>query len=294
MMTQLSYNGLTATVDSHGGELVSLLDAQGREAVWNGDPAFWSGRNPLLFPIVGNPKEGTVLFNGKPFHMNRHGFAREQDFSIVRQGGDFVLLRLTENGETLACYPFSFSLTVCHRLLASGFSTSFTVLNTGDTPLPFCIGAHTAFFCPFSGDEAGRFEDYTLVFDQEETADTLLLSSEGLIRPGKRERILNASARLSLDYALFSRLDTVIFEGLHSRCVSLMHEKTGRGIHMDFDGFPLIAFWTKPGAPYLCMEPWHGLAAAENESGEFADKPHCLTLAPQEMKTFCYTVSLLM
>ncbi len=293
MITELSYNGLRASVDTHGGELVSFLDLQSHEYIWNGNPAFWAGRNPLLFPIVGNLKDGTVLFDNRPFHMNRHGFARDQAFSIVSQGSDFVLLRLTENAETLACYPFRFSLSVCHRLLKDGFSTSFTVSNTGDTPLPFCIGAHTAFNCPFAGDNAGHFHDYVLVFDQKETADTPLLSPKGLIRADSREPILKASRHFPLEYDLFCRLDTVILGNLCSRGVSLLHRETGRGLHMDFKDFPLIAFWTKPGAPYLCMEPWHGMAAWENESGDFKDKPYCITLAPQEERILLYTVTLL-
>ena len=74
---------LTAVAETHGGELVSLKDSSGREYIWQGDPAYWSGRNPNLFPIVGGLKDGTVFVDGLPFRMNRHGFARNSEFSVI-------------------------------------------------------------------------------------------------------------------------------------------------------------------------------------------------------------------
>ena len=99
--------------------------------------------------------------------------------------------------------------------------------------------------------------------------------------------------KVTLDYETFRRLDTLIFQGLRSQRVSLLHKETGRGVSLDFRGFPMIAFWTKPGAPFLCMEPWHGCAACTGESGRFQDKPHAVTLAPDEWKEFTYTFTLL-
>ena len=55
----------------------------------------------------------------------------------------------------------------------------------------------------------------------------------------------------------------------------------------------MVAFWTKENAPFLCLEPWHGCAALENESGAFEDKPHCVLLASGESKTLSYTVNIL-
>ncbi len=289
MRFSLSRGALEAAVQTRGGELVSLR-RDGAEYIWGGDPAFWSGQNPILFPIVGSLKDGRVDVGGRTCRMSRHGFARNLDFTPVEQDGTSVTLELRENGETLERYPFPFSLRVRHQLLEEGFSTSFTVENTGDTPLPFCIGAHTAFRCPLSGGE--RSEDYQLVFDQNEDASTLLLTPEGLIRGGAAEPILSGGV-LPLDYETFRRLDTVIFRGLQSGAVSLVHRETGRGVRLDFSQFPMIAFWTKPGAPFLCLEPWQGCAAFDDETGRFADKPFAVTLAPGEQKTLAYAAALL-
>ena len=169
MSITLSTPSLTASVRPLGGELLSLKDRAGTEYIWQGDPAFWSGQNPILFPIVGSLKDGRVDINGQSFEMGRHGFARQSTFTLTDRAPDFAVLELRESPESLARYPFPFVLQVRHQLLANGFSTTFAVENPGPAPLPFCIGAHTAIRCPLLGGE--RFEDYELVFDQPEDAD---------------------------------------------------------------------------------------------------------------------------
>ena len=290
MTFELKKGGLRAVARTMGGELVSLRDGGGLEYIWEGDPAFWSGQNPVLFPIVGSLKNGTVNFDGKPCRMDRHGFARRSEFTLAQQGEDYVVLELRESEETLVRYPYPFSLKVTHRLLDDGFSTTFTVKNTGTAPMPFCVGAHTAIRCPLRPGE--RFEDYELVFETPEQADSLLLNKSGNIRHDGRRTMLNNSKTLPLDYSIFAEMDTVIFSGLRSGKVSLLHRETGRGVCLDFHEFPMVAFWTNPGAPYLCLEPWQGCAAYDNESGEFRDKPFCATLPPDGEKSLTYAFTI--
>lgn len=290
MLHTLSNTSLTAAVQTHGGELVSLRDRSGTEYLWQGDPAFWSGQNPILFPIVGSLKDGKTDIGGETFEMGRHGFARQSEFTPVDQSQDHAVLELRESPETLAQFPFPFVLRVRHQLLTNGFSTTFTVENPGQQPLPFCIGAHTAIRCPLFPGE--RFEDYALTFHDCEDADTLLLTPQGLLRDGAKEPMLSGGT-VTLDYTAFQRLDTLIFQNLRSQSVSLRHKTTGLGVLLDFHDFPMLAFWTKPGAPFLCMEPWHGCAAYESESGRFQDKPHVMVLAPGGRQELTYSFSLL-
>ena len=254
-----------AVVRTTGGELISFRDGAGTEFIWTGDPAYWSGQNPVLFPVVGNLKDGKVEIKGRTCEMGRHGFARQSEFSVVEQGEDFAVLELRENEQSLAQYPYPFRLRVTYKVTQTGFSAAFQVVNTGDGPMPFCIGAHTGINCPLYPGE--RFEDYELVFDAPEQAASLLLTGDGLIASGQ-ETLLDHSSVLPLSY--------------------------GRGVHMDFPGWPMIAFWTaREGAPFLCLEPWQGCAALEDESGVFEDKPHCVTLEPGESARFQYTVNIL-
>lgn len=292
MQLGLSLGDLRATVETYGGELVSLIDKNGTEYIWGGTAPYWSGRNPVLFPIVGRLNGGVTYFDGKPYEMAQHGVARKCEFAVAEQGTDYVVFELRENEETLAKYPFPFSLKVRHQLKENGFSTAFRVENTGETAMPFCIGAHTAFRCPLFPEE--KFEDYQIVFDQPETIEKILLNKDNLISHTDREPLLNGEDRFDLDYSVFARLDTIILEGLNSTGVSLQHKDTGRGVHMEFAGFPMIAFWTQGAekAPFVCLEPWHGCAAVDNETGDFLEKRHCVVLQPGEIKELEYVVTL--
>lgn len=285
MQYTLVKGSLRAVAETHGGELVSLQNAAGTEYIWDGNPAFWTGRNPILFPVVGALRNNQIEIGGNYYGMSRHGFARNSEFSLVDQMPSAVTLELRETPETLKRYPFPFSLRVTHRLLENGFSTTFLIENTGKSPMPCCIGAHTAIRCPLHGDE--RFEDYQLVFEVPEDAETLLRNPEGLLGPGT-EPILKGGVQ-PLDYETFDRLDTLVFRGLQSRTVSLLHRETGHGVKLDFHEFPAIGFWTKPGAPYLCMEPWHGCAGLADSSDQIEEKPFLITLSPQEQKKLTYT-----
>ncbi len=287
---ELKKGRLTARADSHGAELISLRDRDGTEYLWQGDPAFWKGRNPLLFPIVGTLR-GEVRIGGKSFRMGRHGFARDRDFTETARGEDFVVYTLREDEQSLAVYPFPFSLSVRHTLLEDGFSTALTVKNTGASPLPFCIGAHTAFRCPLLPGE--RFEDYRLVFARRESLQALPLTAAGTI-DGAAPRFRLDGDVIPLSHELFDREDTLIFDGPRSKSVSLLREG-GKGVRVDFGGFPMIGFWTPPdkNAPFICIEPWHGCAAYQNESGDFEDKPHCILLPPGASRELSYAVTIL-
>ena len=292
MELELKRGGRTARVATHGGELVSYRDENGLEYIWTGDPAYWPGRNPLLFPIVGGLKDGKVRIEGKEVSMNRHGFARTSEFSVVGQGEDWAALELRESGATLALYPYPFQLTVRQQLTDTGFTTSVTVTNTGDKPMPFCLGAHTGFRCPLEEGEA--FTDYEVRFAQKETCPTLVPDANGVDR-GRTRPCLEDADVLPLDYKYFDEMDTLIFEGLKSRQVELHSKKTGKGVRVRFHDFPLLALWSMPGkaAPYLCIEPWHGMSAVAGEGPELADKAYCITLAPGESRTLSYQVDTL-
>ena len=127
------------------------------------------------------------------------------------------------------------------------------------------------------------------MFPERESCPTLLLRDGLLDRPAALP-YLEDTDTLPLDYRWFDALDTLIFEGLRSRSVALRSRKSGRGVRVSFDGFPMLAFWTMPGkkAPYLCIEPWHGCAAGTAEGPEFTDKAHCIVLAPGESRTLAY------
>lgn len=288
----LKRGDITAVTTDQGAELISLKDSTGGEYIWCGDAQYWAGRNPNLFPIVGNLKDNTILVDGNAYQMKRHGFARNSKFRVVEQREDAIVFELTENEDTLKVYPFSFTLHICHQLTDQGFLTRYEVTNTGERTMPFTIGGHTAFHCPLK--DGLQFSDYRIVFDQQEDAYAAYPSAQGYLLNENRIHALDHTDTLPLLHENFAMLDTYIFEGLNSTGVSLLGPD-GHGVRLDFAGMPMIAFWTAGAkkAPYLCIEPWHGCAAMEGESGEFADKHHCILLDPHTSRTLEYSVSIL-
>ena len=291
MEIPLRRGGLTALADPQGGELVSLEDSQGTQYLWGGDPAYWSGRSPNLFPIVGALKGRQILCDGRQYAMSRHGFAKASLFTPVEQGEDHVVFELRESQDTLRQYPYPFRLRIRHQLLEDGFYTQYQVANPGQGTLPFCVGGHPAFRCPLYPGES--FQEYRLVFAQPETAQAMIPAPGGFLSRDRRVDALRSGV-LPLSHALFDQVDTLVFEGLRSQHVSLLGP-TGLGVRLAFGDFPLLALWTMPGAnaPYLCLEPWHGCGAMEGEDGQFVHKPYCIQLPPGQERRLRYTVTLL-
>ncbi|MFQ7450239.1 MAG: hypothetical protein ACLRNQ_01065 [Flavonifractor plautii] len=156
MELELKRGGRTARVETLGGELVSYRDERGLEYIWGGDPAYWPGRNPLLFPIVGMLKEGKIRFDGREYAMERHGFARRREFTPAARGEDWVRLELRESAETLALYPYPFRLAVEQRLTDTGFSTAVTVANPGRGRCPSAWGPTPASAVPWRRGSGSR------------------------------------------------------------------------------------------------------------------------------------------
>ena len=290
MRAELKRGAYTAAVNTMGGELVSFRDEQGVEYIWGGDSKSWTGQNPNLFPVVGNLMDGKVRISGKTYEMARHGFARRTEFAVAEQGEDYVVMELRQSPETLERNACGFVLRVREQLNDGGFTTRWEVRNPGKADVLFGVGADTGINCPLRA--GGRFEDYRLVFAETEDAYSLVPSAQGYVS-AQREHILDCTDTIALDHAVFDRLDTIILEGLRSKGVTLRHKDGGRGVHMEFGAFPMVAFWTMPNAnaPYICLQPWHGCAAVEGETGELADKPHVICLAPGGEKGLEYTVT---
>jgi len=278
--TLTSENGTSAVVKTAGGELISFIK-DGKEYVWQGHPDHWEGQAPVLFPVVCSPKDGKIAFDGVEYPMPKHGFAMSKNFSPVFVTKSAVTLELRESEETLAMFPFRFTLAVTYSVTDDGFDAEFTVENRDEREMTFCIGGHPGFNCPMDQDET--FEDYRLVFDNAEGA-VVSISDKGFMNDAipKKDK-LKGTNELPLLYSDFDE-DAMIVENLPSKKVKLISDKTGHGISFDFEGFDALGLWTpeKRHSPFLCLEPWNGLPADVKETTEAKSKKYAITLAPGE------------
>lgn len=271
---------LEAEIAQQGAELVRLVDAQGHDLIWNGDPAFWSGRAPLLFPIVGRLPNDQLVHEGVVYPMAQHGFARRRSFTLEEATDSVARLALHADEETLKQYPFQFSLTVTYALAEATLSVKAEVANTGNVPLPANFGFHPAFRWPLP--YGGARDDHRLVFEKAE-AEPIHRPVNGLLSTATEPNPA-ADAIIQPTDAMFER-DALIFLGLRSH-----HVRFGvpgePGLEIAFPDMPDLGIWSKPGAPFLCIEPWAGYATPQEAPAEFTDKPGLSLIAPGAAKSF--------
>ena len=105
----------------------------------------------------------------------------------------------------------------------------------------------------------------------------------------KTKIVFNSPKTINLHGGLFNE-DALIFKDLKSRQVALKHKNKGEILNVKFEGFPYLGIWAKPNAPYVCIEPWIGIADAESTNQQLKDKEGIMAL--DSYKTFNATYSI--
>ncbi|MCA0996705.1 aldose 1-epimerase family protein [Alloyangia pacifica] len=279
----LSQADLTLTVAALGAEMQSFRKA-GAELLWQGNPEYWSGRAPILFPIVGPAPEGRIRIGSHEAEMGQHGFARRRAFTLLEAGKTMCRHALSDDAETRAQYPFAFRLEVTHRLHRGRLEVSAEVINTGDVAMPFCLGFHPAFAWPLPG--TGDAPHEVMLANAGEPK---LARIKGGRLPDSRHPSPFAAGRLLLEPEQFES-DAMIFpEGAGDALTYGVFD--GPRLQFTFENLPVVALWQKPGAPFLCVEPWHGMHARVGASAELSERPGAISLAPGDSARFGYTVT---
>ena len=267
----LSNRFFTAKINSFGAELVSFKKlADNCEYIWNGDKTFWTGHSPLLFPIVCALHNGEMRVEGNVYQMGNHGFARKSEFQLVEETDSKAVYKLAWSEATLAMYPFKFSLYVTYTLIDNKLHVEYRVENNDDKTMYFQIGTHPAFQCPF--DSQTKFEDFHIEFESPEKLERLYLNSANVIISGKSEPVeLENDKVLPLNHEMFHE-GALVFRNIHSKKVTLQSRKTDKKVVVTFDDLPYMGIWQAKNAPFICMEPWHGIADSDDFNGELKDK----------------------
>lgn len=288
MIVEISNKTVSAKINTMGAEITSFKRDDGFELLWQGNPEYWAGQAPVLFPIVGALRGGKVKIKGQWVAMNRHGFVRKMEFAVAEKGDDFVKMTVVSSQETKKFYPFDFEFSVTYKAVNRGVETKFTVKNCGQEPLPFVVGGHPAYNIPVDKNEV--FEDYIIEFSEKENIKcTEIDLKECLIDFEKITKELNNENTIPLRHNLFYK-DALVFDGLKSRTVSLKSTKSGHGVEMDISEFSMLGIWSCVNdGPYVALEPWTGCATATTEDDEFEHKKNMEFLEIGREKSYSFT-----
>lgn len=276
----LNYGNTQAVIDLQGGQIISFHGENGREVIWQADPAVWDQHAPLLFPVCGSAKNGEVIIDGTTYKMPKHGFTRSNPLMrIAAQGTDYVDLILEDNEDTQKCYPFHFAFHVRYSVYKNGFRTEFAIDNHDGRQMPMCVGGHPAFICPM--EDGAKFEDYDLVFPENEEGRVCVVAASGMLDGTEVLPFFHGNT-MPLDHHEIDCRDSLLFTSLKSRSVHLVNRNTGKGLTVAFPKMEALAVWspTAKFADFICLEPWHGTPAEVSESGAFEDKKFVTILQP--------------
>jgi len=276
-------------ISNIGAEICSLKSKKTNiEYIWQGNPEIWGSHAPVLFPIIGALKNDTYFFKGKAYQLPRHGFIRRnKDLTVVTHKPNQLVLQLISSDKTKNMYPFDFRFRISFELLSNQLKVRHHIFNTGDQEIYFSLGAHPAFNCPL--EEGKTYEDYHLQFEQTEILNTWKLDHHGQIEK-EGETILNHTNKLALHSHLFDQ-DALIFKSLKSRQVSLCQQENEL-IRVRFDDFSSLGLWAKPGAPFICIEPWLGYADSSKTQQQFIEKEGIICLQATKEFNASYSIEI--
>ncbi len=275
MMVKIENELLTAEINSFGAELFSLKTKKtGTEYLWQGNPEFWKSRSTVLFPICGRLFEGKYIYNGKEYEMPLHGIAKLFEFKSEKPCENQAVFTLKASEETLTYYPFDFEFSVIYTLNDNAIEVGYNIKNNGDCDMPFSYGAHPGFNVPFNND--GTFEDYYIEFTKDSMERFVM--SERCLFLNQTEKFPLEDKKLQLKHSLFD--DDAIFLATDSDKVVLKSSKHNNSIEVSYKDMTCLGLWHKPKteAPYVCIEPWHGIPADDGKTDDLMTKRNSMLL----------------
>ena len=273
---------LQAQVEPKGAELRRLIrKSDNYQYLWDANPAYWAKTSPVLFPIVGALKEDTYVYQGKNYHLPRHGFARDMEFAAHRVSATCAEFTLTDSPETRAVYPFSFQLTLRYELVGSTLVCTYTVSNPDQQhPLLFSIGGHPAFAATTT--ERLTYDHYYLEFPADDVLNCHHV--EGNLLGNEASTITLDNHRLPLSHKLFYN-DALVLKSMKSKQLFLRNTVNDNGIGFAHENFPYFGIWAAKDADFVCLEPWSGIADTVQHNQQFEEKEGIQRLAAQKKWT---------
>lgn len=270
-MYTIKNKDLEVTISENGAELMNIR-YKGREYLYQGDKT-WKRRSPLLFPWAGRLRNLEYSYDGKTYHLNQHGFARDKVFSMKNMTKDMVELEITSDDSTLPLYPRTFRLMVSYRVENNYLIVSATVENTGDKEMTYGIGIHPGFILE---DKDARMEV------KGENRASIILDKDG----NEVERV---SVPSSLPFSFFHDNKTLIVPSSKGMKV----EAKDRSFDINLISWPNLVVWRSGDDPFICLEAWANLPGRADEEENFNTRSNTVSTPPYSSSTFTVSFSFL-
>ena len=269
-MTIIENEFLKAAIDTRGAQLSSLINKEtGVEHMWQADADIWPWHSPNLFPVIGSLINNQIMVDGKGYEIpTRHGFARVSEFLKLECNSKQARFSLPYCDKTLAQYPFKFDFHVIYDLIDNALRVTYKVINRDEGTIYFSVGGHPAFNIPFNKGE--NYEDYYLEFESEEPLQEHLLAPSGFFS-GETRPVKLDGKNLALTRDLFAN-DALVFKNQQSRQITIRSHKHDETLTVQFPHFNYLGIWAKPGADFVCIEPWLGCADTEGKAVDIKQK----------------------
>lgn len=284
MIHYIENDYLKIGVKEFGCELTSVINKKNTEEyLWQGDEAYWSGQSPILFPIVGRLMDDCYYLDGKKYTMPKHGFARKMLWNFGGADETSMFFTLTQTEETLALYPYSFTVKVTFTLDGNSLKVTHEIKNENSGVMYASLGAHPAFNCEI-GDR--------LVFSENETLDTVRIDLVNSLRLPELIPVLKDEKVITITEDIFNE-DALIFNGVKSDTLTLESDNHSRKVIFHLNNSPWLGIWAKPGAPYVCIEPWCGVNDSTEKKEDFSQKDGINAIPAGESFVYSWTAEII-
>lgn len=285
-MIQITNKRLSATIDEKGAELQSI-QLNGVEYLWQAHEKYWGKHSPVLFPIVGELKDGRYIFDSKEYKLSRHGFARDKVFESKQLSETSAIFTLQSSEETFSVYPFHFTFQLHYEIKNKELSCTYIVQNNNDVDMYFSVGGHPAFKVPLA--EKLKYTDYSLKFDNDRNLTRYVLHN-GLTGDDTKTIQLR-EMELPLQQSLFYD-DAIVLKHVGSKQIELSTHKDEHGLNFKFPGFPYFGIWAAKDASFVCLEPWCGIADNIHHDYQLINKEGINKIASGEIWQRTWSVEL--
>ncbi len=275
-MLKISSKTLLCEIDPNGAELCSLKKIKtDREYIWQADSKYWNRHSPILFPCVGRMSGDSYLYNDTRYYMQKHGFARNMQFSILSTSDSKVALRLKADNFTKSVFPFDFELDAYYSVDKNTLKIKYVVRNIGTNTMYFSLGFHPGFNTN-KGDK--------LIFSSPETMKVPYLNGSDVSEDDSSKLSFKDTTELNLTDDLFVP-GSLALEKPKSKSVSIADSDGKIYLTETFGKINMLWLWSKPLAPFVCVEPWSG-SDERSECEILENKKDILSLPFGEEYTF--------